>query len=327
MQELQDILYPPLEPHRHGMLRVDPLHTLYWEECGNPQGLPVVFLHGGPGSALSALQRRFFDPQRYRIILFEQRGTGRSTPQGEVRDNTTAHLVADIEQLRTHMQVERWLVFGGSWGSTLALAYGQAHPERCLGFVLRGIFLCTPAEVDWFVHGMGWFYPQEHAALLEALPEAERGDVLGAYHRRIFGDDPEQARRAARAWTQYEARCLFLLPRPAPQPGSRTAQEEATIARAEEVTGRMETHYFRHLAFLEDDQLIRGVGRIEHLPCTIVQGRYDVICPPRSAWRLHQAWQGSTLTMVPDAGHSGMEVGIARALVRATNQFVQDGHF
>ena len=327
MQDLNDILYPPIEAHRHGMLPVDGVHTLYWEECGNPGGLPVVFLHGGPGSALSPLQRRFFDPERYRIILFEQRGTGRSTPSGEVHDNTTQHLVADIEALRQAMGVERWLVFGGSWGSTLALAYGQTHPERCLGFVLRGIFLCTPAEVDWFVNGMGWFYPQEHARLADAVPEDERHDLLGAYVQRIFGDDAAAASQAARRWTQYETRCLHLLQRPEADPASRSAQEEAALARAEEVTGRMETHYFRHLAFLQDDQLIRNVGCLAHLPCTIVQGRYDVICPPRSAWRLHQAWPGSSLTMVADAGHSGMEPGIAQALVQATRKFAQDGHF
>lgn len=323
MQDLDDILYPPLEPRRHGLLAVDALHTLYWEECGNPQGLPVVFLHGGPGSGLSPLQRRFFDPEKYRIVLFEQRGAGRSTPHGEVRDNTTAHLVADIERLREHLGIARWLVFGGSWGSTLALAYGQTHPERCLGFVLRGIFLCTPAEVEWFVSGIRWFFPDEYAQLVAAIPEAERHDLLAAYARRIFGDDRAAGDAAARRWTQFETRCLFLLQKPA----TPAAPDGSDSARAEVATGRMEVHYFQHRGFLEDDQLVRNVQRIRHLPCTIVQGRYDVICPPQSAWRLHQAWPESALVMVPDAGHSGMEPGIARALVDATRRFARSGSF
>lgn len=334
MQDLDTILYPTIEPHRQGMLPVDALHTLYWEECGNPNGIPVVFLHGGPGSGLSPLQRRFFDPERYRIILFEQRGTGRSTPQGEVRDNTTQHLIADIEKLRQHMGVEQWLVFGGSWGSTLALAYGQAHPQRCLGFVLRGIFLCTPAEVQWFLEGIRWFYPAEHAEFVRTIPEPERADLLAAYCQRIFSDDAQVATDAARRWTQYESRCLYLLPKPPGTPKASYLQDAAqgkekddALARAEVVTGRLEAHYFRHHAFLEDDQLIRNVDRIRHLPCTIVQGRYDVICPPFSAWRLHQAWPESTLTMIADAGHSGMEPGIAQALVAATRQFAENGRF
>ena len=323
MPDLNDILYPPLEPRQHGMLPVDALHTLYWEECGNPQGIPVVFLHGGPGSGLAPLQRRFFDPAVYRIVLFEQRGAGRSTPHGEVQDNTTAHLVADIERLRQHLGIARWLVFGGSWGSTLALTYGQAHPQHCLGFVLRGIFLCTPPEVEWFVRGIRWFFPEEFAQLEAPIPEAERHDLLAAYARRIFGHDRAVADAAARRWTQFEARCLFMLQRPKPE----AAPDGSDSARAEVATGRLEVHYFQHHAFLEPDQLVRDVGRLRHLPCTIVQGRYDVICPPQSAWRLHQAWPESRLVMVPDAGHSAMEPGIAQALVEATRQFAANGRF
>ena len=312
------MLYPPIEPYRSGHLPVDARHTLYWEECGNPQGVPVLFLHGGPGAGLSPRHRQFFDPEHYRIVLFDQRGAGRSTPLGEVRDNSTPLLVQDIEQLRQMLGIAQWLVFGGSWGSTLALAYGQAHPGRCTGFVLRGIFLCTPAEVDWFLNGIANFFPEAHARFVADIPPAERADLLQAYVRRLFSDDAAQNLHAARTWSGYEGSCLHLLPHP------EVAAQFETDAVALGV-GRLEAHYFRHGAFLEDDQLIRNVHRIAHLPATIVQGRYDVVCPPASAWRLHQAWPGATLQIVEDAGHAATEPGIAAALVAATDRFKRTG--
>ena len=310
-------LFPPIAPSRQGMLEVDALHTIYWEEVGNPNGVPVVFLHGGPGAGLSPQHRRFFDPEYYRVILFDQRGAGKSTPLGEWRNNTTQLLVDDIEQLRVKFGIERWLVFGGSWGSTLALAYGEAHPERCLGFILRGIFLCTAAEIDWFLHGVQWFYPELYDEFVAPIPEQERGDLLTAYTTRMLCDDPAVFWPAARAWSRFEGRRVFLLPQP-DEPASDTLDLGV---------GRLEAHYMANLGFFSDDQLVREAGRIAHLPCVIVQGRYDVICPPLSAHRLHQAWPGSLLQMIPDAGHGALETGIASALVGATERFKQRGRF
>ncbi len=311
-------VYPPIEPYRTGRLSVDDVHTLYWEECGNPSGVPVLFLHGGPGAGLSPKQRQFFDPAYYRIVLFDQRGAGQSTPLGEYRHNTTALLIEDIERLRELMDIDQWLVFGGSWGSTLALAYGQAHPERCTGFVLRGIFLGTPSEIDWFLNGIAWFFPKEHAAFVDPIPPAERHDLLTAYCQRLFSDDPAICADAARTWSSYEGSCLHLLPHP----------EVAQAFGADAVSlgvGRLEAHYFRHQAFLSDDQLIRGVDRIRHLPAVIIQGRYDVVCPPKSAYRLHRAWPEASFEMVEDAGHAAFEPGIASALVAATERFKHTG--
>jgi proline iminopeptidase len=299
------------------MLAVDEVHTIYWEEVGNPNGIPVIFLHGGPGAGLSPQHRRFFDPSAYRVILFDQRGAGKSTPLGEWRNNTTQLLVDDIERLRVLFGIERWLVFGGSWGSTLALAYGETHPERCLGFVLRGIFLCTPAEVDFFLYGVRWFYPELYEDFVAPIPPEERGDLLKAYTRRLLCDDPAQYWPAARAWSRFEGRRVFLLPQ----------EEEHPSDTLDLGVGRLESHYMANGGFLADDQLVRDVGRIAHLPAVIVQGRYDVICPPLSAHRLHRAWPGSRMRMVPDAGHGALETGIARALVGATEQFKRHGRF
>lgn len=310
-------LFAPLEPHRHGMLAVDQLHTLYWEECGNRAGVPVLFLHGGPGAGLSPLQRRFFDPQHYRIILFDQRGAGKSTPAGEWRANTTLLLIDDIERLRVLFGVEQWLVFGGSWGATLALAYGEAHPERCLGFILRGIFLCTDAEIDWFVNGARSFHPELHAQFAQLIAPAERGDLLAAYARRMLCDDPALFRPAAHSWSRFEGRRVHLLP----QPGD--DNDDAAGDAGDLALGRLEVHYMVNRGFLEDDQLIGQIARIRHLPACIVQGRYDVICPPLAAHRLHLAWPGSRLDMIADAGHSAQEAGIAHALVAATERFRQ----
>ena len=305
-------LFPALTPNRHGMLAVDDIHTIYWEECGNPDGIPVLFLHGGPGAGLSPQHRRFFDPQRYRVILFDQRGAGKSTPLGEWRNNTTQLLIADIERLRVQFGIDQWLVFGGSWGSTLALAYGQAHPAACLGFVLRGIFLCTQAEIDWFIDGVRWFYPELHAEFAALIPPEERGDLLAAYAKRILSSDPAVYWPAARAWSRFEGRRVYLMPQP----------EDAPNDALDLGVGRLESHYMANLGFFEEDQLIRNMDRIAHLPAVIVQGRYDAICPPLSAYRLQQAWPGAQLDMIPDAGHGALEHGIASALVRATERFV-----
>ena len=310
-------LFPPIAPLRSGMLEVDDLHTIYWEEVGNPAGVPVVFLHGGPGAGLSPQHRRFFDPEHYRIILFDQRGAGKSTPLGEWRNNTTQLLVSDIETLRVKFGIDQWLVFGGSWGSTLALAYGEAHPERCLGFILRGIFLCTAPEIDWFINGIRWFYPELYDEFAAPIPEAERADLLTAYTTRMLSDDPAVYWPAARAWSRFEGRRVFLLPQP----------EEQSNDTLDLGVGRLESHYMANLGFFSDDQLVREVGRIAHLPAVIVQGRYDVICPPLSAHRLHQAWPGSRLHLVPDAGHGALESGISSALVAATEQFKRQRRF
>ncbi len=308
----EQFLFPSIEPYRTGMLPVDDIHTLYWEECGNPAGMPVLFLHGGPGAGLNTTHRRFFDPAHYRIVLFDQRGAGKSKPLGEYRNNTTPLLIGDIERIRDMLEIDQWLVFGGSWGSTLSLAYGQAYPERCTGFVLRGIFLCTRPEIAWFLNGIKWFFPEEHARFVQPIPEQERGDLLQAYGKRLFCDDPAVHGPAARIWSRYEGGCLSLWP------SAETADEFGSEAVG---LGRLEAHYFLHEAFLTDDQLIRNVDRIRHLPAVIVQGRYDVVCPPLSAYRLHQAWPEAKMHMITDAGHAATEPGIAQALVAATEQF------
>jgi len=313
-------LFPASEPYQTGMLPVDELHTLYWEECGNPNGVPVLFLHGGPGGGVTSTHRRFFDPAYYRIVLFDQRGAGKSTPLGEYRNNTTQLLVEDIERLRQLLNIEQWLIFGGSWGSTLALAYGEAHPQRCTGFVLRGIFLCTAAEIDWFINGMRLFYPEVHAEFAAAIPPEERGDLLHAYEKRLFSGDSEVFLPAARAWARYEGSCLYLLPHP-------EVLAEFTSDAVALGLGRLEAHYMLNQGFLADDQLIRDVDRIRHLPAVIVQGRYDVICPPHTAFRLHEAWPEARFHLIADAGHAAAEVGIAQALVAATEQFKRQRRF
>lgn len=309
-------LYPPLAPYREGNLPVDELHTLYWEESGNPTGLPVLFLHGGPGSGTSPMHRRFFDPAVYRIVLFDQRGAGKSTPLGELHNNTTAHLVEDIEVLRQMLGIESWLVFGGSWGSTLSLAYAQAFPARCLGLILRGIFLCTPAEVAWFLHGSEWFHPEIYAKLLALIPEQEHGDLLHAYLRRLTSEQPEERLAAARCWSRFEGDRVTLLPDP--EGSAKYTPETDTFDLS---ISRLEAHYMAHGGFFTPDQLMQGVTQIRHLPTVIIHGRYDVICPPKIAYQLHQAWPEAKLQMIDAAGHSAFEPGISAALVAATEQF------
>lgn len=303
-------LFPPIQPYAEGWLPVGDGHALYWYECGNPQGKPAVFLHGGPGAGCIPAYRRFFDPDIWRVILVDQRGSGRSQPIAETGANTTQDLVSDLEKLRVDRGVEEWLLFGGSWGSTLALAYGEAHPERCTGFVLRGVFLGTQPEIDWFMHGMGHFFPEAAREFLAPIPPPERDDLLGSYHARLSDPDPAVHLPAARAWTLYESRCSALR--------SRVGDGRLTSDRFALSVARMEAHYFVHQCFFEPDQLLDNVGVISHLPCVIVQGRYDLVCPPVTAQNLARAWPGSELVMIEDAGHSALEPGVRAALVRAT---------
>ncbi len=308
-----DPLFPEIEPYASGRLGVSARHALYWETCGNPDGVPVVFLHGGPGSGCLPHHRRYFDPSFWRTVLFDQRGAGRSTPIGELTDNTTWHLVADIERLRAHLGIERWLVFGGSWGSTLALAYAQTHPQRCLGLVLRGVFLARPWEFDWFIQGMGTIFPEAARAFEEHVPEAERGDLLGSYYRRLTDPDPSVHLPAAEAWDRYEGSCVTLLPAADPMP--KFDNDAGALALA-----RIEAHYFVNRCFLADDELLGRLHRIRALPCTIVQGRYDIVCPPVTAETLARAWPEAEYVVVPDAGHSIREPGITRELVAAVER-------
>jgi proline iminopeptidase len=309
-------LYPPIEARRTGMLRATDLHTLYFEESGSPQGIPVVFVHGGPGAGTEPAHRRFFDPARYRIILFDQRGSGRSTPHAELADNTTWSLVADMELLRTHLGVDRWVVFGGSWGSTLALAYAETHPDRVLALILRGIFLLRTAEIQWFYQeGASWLYPDAWEDYLAPIPGEERDDLVSAYYRRLTSPDPAVRLLAARAWSVWEGRTSKLLP--SDEMVTRYATDEFALAFA-----RIECHYFVHRGFFSrDDQLLADIGRIRDIPAVIVQGRYDVVCPMRSAWDLHRAWPEADLQVVGDAGHSAFEPGIESRLVAAADMF------
>ncbi len=309
-------LYPEIEPFDSGFLPVSPLHTLYYEQSGNPNGKPVVFLHGGPGGGTNAKCRRFFDPAIYRIVLFDQRGCGKSTPHAELTDNTTWDLVADIERVREHLGVDRWQVFGGSWGSTLALAYAQTHPDKVSELVLRGIFMLRRWELEWFYQkGCDALYPDAWETYLDAIPEVERGDLMSAYHRRLTSSDAKTRTDAARAWSVWEGATSFLWQDKTHIESS--AEDEFALAFA-----RIECHYFVNGGFFEhDDQLLRNVERIRNIPAVIVQGRYDVVCPLRSAWDLHRAWPEADLHIVQDAGHSAFEPGILHALVETTDRF------
>jgi proline iminopeptidase len=312
-------LYPEIEPYRTHRLAVDARHTLHVEECGNPLGLPVVFLHGGPGAGISAYHRRFFDPARYRIVLFDQRGAGQSTPHAELIDNTTAHLVADIETIRERMGIERWLVFGGSWGSTLSLAYAQAQPGRVLGLILRGIFLGRPEELSWFNEvggGASFIFPERWERFRDFIPAAERGSMLEAYWRRLDSDDEAIRLAAALAWTTWEGSGTTLLHDPAA--GDADEPHKAISV------ARIEAHYFRHQIFLEPDQLLRGIERIRHIPAVIVHGRYDIICPMKNAHDLASAWPQAELHVVL-AGHSAADPAIVDQLVQAADRMADRG--
>jgi proline iminopeptidase len=307
-------LYPPIEPFESGFLDTGDGHQVYFERCGDPHGTPAVFLHGGPGAGCSAAQRRLFDPTRYCVTLFDQRGCGRSTPHASLDANTTWDLADDIERLRIRFGHERWLVFGGSWGSTLALAYAQTHPERVSGLIVRGVFTLTRAEVDWYYQGgAAWLFPDLWEGFLAPIPEAERGDLVAAYHRRLTGDDPVAQLEAAKAWSLWEAATITLLPNDL---AAQFSEDRYALAFA-----RIENHYFTHGGWLEEGQLIADAGKLAGIDGVIVQGRYDVATPMRSAWRLAEAWPRARLEIVPDAGHAFDEPGILDRLVRATDAF------
>ena len=315
-------LFPDISPYETGLLPLSPSgaaadgvnHVMYWEQVGNPRGQPVLFLHGGPGAGAGAVHRRFFDPGHWRVVIFDQRGAGRSRPLGELRENTTPHLVRDIETLRRFLGIERWLLFGGSWGSTLALAYAQAHPERVLGCVLRGVFLGRREEVDWFLYGLRRIFPDAWAAFAEHVPPEERGDLLSAYLRRLTDPDPVVHLSAARSWSNFEGMCSTLLP--SPELVASFAQDRSALGLA-----RIEAHYFAHDLFLPPEGLLGRMDRIASIPAEIVQGRYDMVCPPATAFALTEAWPRARLTLVPDAGHSALEPGVRTALVSAVERF------
>jgi proline iminopeptidase len=303
-------LYPPISPHDTGVLPVSGGHRLAYEVCGNPQGFPVVFLHGGPGAGCAPFHRQFFDPAVYRVVLFDQRGAGRSTPYASIENNTTWDLVQDIEQLRTHLGIERWMVFGGSWGSTLALAYASRHAQRCTALVLRGIWLCRPSDVKWWFEDIRMVYPDYWKDFTSYIPPDERADLLAANSRRLNDPDPAIHGPAASVWDRYETRCSRLLPSGGGGGGG------ARLALA-----RLEAHYMTHGAFLQPNELVESVPRFRHVPAVIIHGRYDMLCPLQGAVELATAWPEAVLEVVPDAGHSALEPGISQRLVAATDRF------
>ncbi len=306
-------LYPPIEPYASGFIAVGGGHQIYWEECGNPLGTPALFLHGGPGGGCTVRNRRWFDPQRYRIVLFDQRGCGRSRPCASLLENTTAHLVSDIETLRVHLGIERWLLMGGSWGATLALAYAQHFPARVRALVLRGVFTARRSELRWlYQEGASLLFPETWEKFLTPIPDAERQDLIGAYHARLTCGDAAREMRAANAWCAWEDAIATL----EPQPAAYVDDDPATLAQA-----RIETHYFKYESFLEDGQLIANAHLLYEIAGVMVQGRYDAITPPVTAWDLSRAWPQATLQIVPDAGHASSEPGNLRRLIMATDRF------
>ncbi|WAL61547.1 prolyl aminopeptidase [Thermocoleostomius sinensis] len=311
-------LYPPIEPYYTGTLPVSALHTIYFEQVGNPTGKPVVFLHGGPGGGIDPSYRQYFNPSIWRVILFDQRGCGQSRPHAELRENTTWDLVEDIEKLRSHLGIDRWLIFGGSWGSTLALSYSQTYPCSCTGLILRGIFLLRQKELQWFYQeGASYIFPDAWEAYLKPIPLSEQTDLIAAYYRRLTSSDASVRATAAQAWSIWEASTSKLIP----DPGLTAKFSESQFADA---FARIECHYFVNRGFFDtDDQLLRNCDRIRHLPTVIVQGRYDVVCPMISAWELSQKLPEATLVVVPDAGHSMTEPGIREALLEATDRFAE----
>jgi proline iminopeptidase len=308
-----EILFPEIEPYRIGYLDVSPIHRLYYEECGNPAGQPLVYLHGGPGAGISPPYRRFYDPDFYRIILFDQRGCGKSLPFASLEDNTTWDLVADMERLRVHLGIQRWLVYGGSWGSTLALSYALRHPQPIVGLVLRGIYLGRRWENQWlFQEGASYFFPEAWKKFVDPIPEEERGDLMGAYHKRLVDPDPEVQQKAAHDRAAWESAVVRLIPEKAPK-----EDPQADLA-----ISRIESHYMvNDLFFPDDNYLLENVSSIQHLPCRIVHGRYDLICPVRNAFELHERLPHAEIRIVPDAGHASLEPGISKELVQATQDF------
>ena len=313
-------LFPSILPNKNGYLKVSQLHELYWEEVGNPNGVPVVFLHGGPGAGFAPIHRQFFDPVFYRVILFDQRGAGKSRPTAECRENTIGDLVDDLEVLRDFLGVDKWLMFGGSWGSTLALAYGEAHPDRCSGFILRGIFLGTQLEIDWFVNGMGTFFPEAKRKFLESLSKIEREDPLSAFSSRLNDPDQKMRQEAAEVWSSYEESCSMLIPKN--QNASVSISPSQMLALA-----RIEVHYFTHQNFLKPNVLLDEIEAISDIPAFILQGRYDVVCPIYSADKLANLWPKAQYQIIDAAGHSALEPGIQSALINATEKMKKLGNF
>lgn len=308
-------LYPPIEPYQTGFLNVGDGHTIYYERCGNPKGKPAVFLHGGPGGGISAAHRQLFDPALYDVLLFDQRGCGQSTPHASLEANTTWHLVADIERLRELAGADKWLVFGGSWGSTLALAYAQKHPERVSELVLRGVYTVTRAELLWYYqYGVSEMYPDKWEQFIAPVPEAERGDMMGAYRKLLTSDDAATRLNAAKAWSMWEGGTVKLLPDA--EFTEEFGEDEFALAFA-----RIENHYFVHGAWLEEGQLLRDAAKLHHIPGTIVHGRYDMPCPARYAYTLHKAWPTAEFYLIEAAGHAYSEPGILDRLIRATDQY------
>lgn len=311
------ILYPCIKPYAIHQLAVDDLHTLYVEESGNPKGLPAVFLHGGPGTGSDPEQRRFFDPDRYRIILFDQRGCGHSTPHGELERNNTQTLVADLEAIREHLNIDRWLLFGGSWGSTLALVYAETYPKRVLSMILRGIFLCRSEDIHWFYQAgyASRIFPDAWEALVNYLPPEEQNTILASYYKRLTGDDELVRMGAAKAWALWEGICSTL------QPNPNVINHFNHVAMS---LARIETHYFINNSFLTPNQIIQNIHKIADIPGIIVHGRYDIPCPLENAYTLNKAWPKSRLEIIRDAGHSAYEPGITHALISATNAMAKE---
>jgi proline iminopeptidase len=310
-------LYPEIHPYVSHTVAVEPPHKLHVEECGNPRGIPVLFVHGGPGAGCEDYHRRFFDPEHYRIILFDQRGCGRSAPHAELEGNTTQALVADMEVIREHLAIDQWLLFGGSWGSTLSLVYAETHPERVTGLILRGIFLCRPHEIQWFYQqGASRLFPEYWQEYLAPIPEAERDDMVSAYYRRLAGANEMERMAAAKAWSLWEGKTSTLRPSEAVVDHFGNPYTALSLA-------RIECHYFSHDSFLEPEQILRDADRLKGIPGVIVHGRYDVVCPIESAWQLHQRWPRAELKIIPDAGHSASEPGTVDALIQATIDFAE----
>jgi proline iminopeptidase len=309
------MLYPTIKPYHSQQLKVSETHSIYVEEVGSPTGIPVVFVHGGPGAGCSEDSRRFFDPSVYRIVLFDQRGAGRSEPYASLEHNTTQTLVEDMETIRQQLGIEKWLLFGGSWGSTLSLVYAQSHPNRVSGLILRGIFLGRQQDLAWFYQaGASYIYPDHWQHFIEPIPEAEREDLIDAYYRRLIGDDEIIRMGAAKHWSEWEGKCATLSP-------NKSLVEQFTQPHAALGLARIEAHYFKNKIFLEDNQILKNIERIKHIPGIIVHGRYDMICTMDNAYALHQAWPASELQIICDAGHSSKEPGILDALIQATDRF------
>jgi proline iminopeptidase len=304
--------YPEIEPYSSGYLKVGDIHTLYWEQSGNPDGVPVVFLHGGPGGGTSPKHRRFFDPEHYRIILFDQRGCGKSEPLGCVEENTPALLVDDIEALRNHFRIEKWHVFGGSWGSTLALLYATEYPQRCLSLVLRGIFLMQQSEMDWLYNHGDTIFPEYHERFIGFLTKAEQKDIVGSYYKRLINPDPKVHLPAARVWSNYESACAHLIPEIQGGYDPKEDQHNFTIA-------RIEAHYFMKHVISEKNSILHKIDRIRHIPGVIIQGRYDIVCPIQTAYKLHKVWPEADYIIVPDGGHSALDAPIRSRLIDATD--------